>query len=406
MTEGKTIGNVNILDLRKTTEEAIAGIRRIGNVNILLYSAATASFIGRLDLGNINVSVEAPQEGESRTVMGHLRLAPEMLRDEGVAGFYVVMGHVMVEGGPEAAAMTESLQGLAGLVVMGHVFCPESLIHVVQPKIKQQMGHFIAYPDDATLIAGSLELTPGRLTGLEKPTGFFVTGSLQATDVIPDELMRKIEYLEVRGSILCAAENAETIRSKLRGNGTGFKVIPPGYRLREGDLTLDRATLESLDRAKLFCTGTIRFAPDAEPSAIEHGLAGLRSLGTIVCPERLKDAVRTVLDLVEDRVIFYEGDLWLFDEEHSLHASRFEYSEGRASVVVTGELRIEPDVEPSVLADRFLVVHNLGEIICSPEQMGAIEARLGIHEGDLLARTRNEKEDERYDIGNANVLAL
>jgi len=405
MTEGKTIGNVNILDLRKTAEEAIAGIKKIGNVNILLYSPATAPYVSRLDLGNVNVSVEAPQEAESRTVMGHLRLALDSFQSDGEPGFYVVMGHVIVEKGSDGSStMEEALKGLAGMVVMGHVFCPKSLAGIVQPKIKQIMGHFTPYPDDARFIRGSLELTVGFLEGLESPIGFVVTGSLRATEIIPDALMRKVEYLQVHGSVLCAEENAETLRLKLRGGKSELTVVPSGYRLHEGDLDLDAPTLESLSDAKLFCTGSVRFSEDATPEAIEAGLAGLRSLGLIVCPARLKDAVKTKSDLVADRAIFYEGALWLFDEDQTLHASRFEYSEGKATALVTGELRIEPDIEPAVLADRFLVVHNLGEIRCSPAQMGAIEARLGIHEGDLQDSTPKEKEE--FDIGNANILAL
>jgi hypothetical protein len=404
MTEGKTIGNVNILDLRKTTEEALAGIKKIGNVNIMLYSPETASYISRFNMGNINASVEVPQNVENRTIMGHLRLAPDSLQDEDKAAFYTVMGHVLVETGSDGGSIEKSLEGLVGLVVMGHVFCPESLCSLVQPKIRQQMGHFIPYPDDATLVDGSLELNAGYLAGLDQPTGLIVTGSLRAIEDVSDELKRKVEYLQIHGSILCSEKNADAIRSKLRGGNSQMTVVPSGYRFHEGDLALDAATLGSLDEARLFCTGTVLFGPDVEPSAVEQGIAGLRSLGLIVCPERLKDAVKSRLDMIEDRVIFYGGDLWLFDEDQTLHASRFEYSEGKATALITGDLSIEPDVEPSVLADRFLVVHNLGEIRCSPEQMGAIEARLGIHEGDLRDSTAREKE--HYDIGNANVLTL
>ncbi len=400
MSEGKTVGNVNILDLHKATEEAIAGISRIGNVNVLLYSPDTPHFADRISMGNINTSIEIPADAELQTTMGHLQLAADSLQDEGNAGFHVVMGHVFVETG----STEESLEGLAGLIVMGHVYCPESLASAVQPKIKQQMGHFMTYPDDAVLIRGSLDLTAGFLAGLEKPTGFFVTGSLRAIENVAQAVKQKIDSLQVRGSVLCAEENVEAIRSKLRGGTSELTVVPSGYRLHEGDLELDAATLESLDGAKLFCTGTVRVGSDVEPTAIERGLAGLRSLGLIVCPERLKDAIVSKLDLVEDRAVFYEGDLWLFDEEHTLHASRFDYSEGKATVLVTGELRIEPDVDPSILADRFHVVHNLGEIRCSPEQMGAIEARLGLHEGEL--RDATPKEKETFDIGNANILAL
>jgi hypothetical protein len=404
MTEGKTIGNVNILDLRKTAEEVLSGIKKIGNVNMMLYSPATASYISRLNCDNVNVSVEVPQDVENRTVMGHLRLAPDSLQDESGPAFYIVVGHVIVETGSEGDFMEKPLAGLAGLVVMGNVFCPKSLTGVVQPKIKQQMGHFIPYPDDATLVNGSLELTAGYLAELGKPAGFVVTGSLLAVEDVSAAVRQKIDYLHVRGTIVCAEENVDAIQSKLRGGKTSMTIVPSGYRYHEGDLRLDAATLGSLSSARLFCTGTVVFGPDAEPSAVEQGIAGLRSLGLIVCPERLKDVLQSKLDMVEDRVIFYEGDLWLFDEDQMLHASRFEYSEGKATALVTGDLRIEPDVEPAVLADRFHVVHNLGEIRCSPEQMGAIEARLGIHEGELLDSTPKEKGT--FDIGNANVLAL
>ena len=138
---------------------------------------------------------------------------------------------------------------------------------------------------------------------------------------------------------------------------------------------------------------------------VEAGLAGLRGLGLIVCPEALKGALKTKLDLVADRVIFYAGQLWLFDQDHTLHASRFDYTEGKITALVTGDLRIAPDVEPDVLADRLLVIHNFGDIRCAPEQMGAIEARLGIQKGDLQEESPDE-EREKYDIGNANILAL
>jgi len=404
MSEGKSVGNVNVLDIRKTTEEAIAQIRRIRNVNIILYSPATASYLGRLDIGNMNTSIEVPTDVELKTSMGNVRLSPSSAEEGQGSTFHLVMGNMSIEACSDPAAADRFLDAIAGLVIMGNVYCPALLAGGLEAKVKQLMGNFVSYPDDATLVAGPLELTAGFLAGLEKPTGFVVTGSLLATEDVSEELTRKVEYLQIHGSILCAEANAEAIRSKLRGGTSELTVVPSGYRLHQGDLELDAATLESLDKAKLFCTGTVVVGPDVEPASIERGLAGLRGLGLIVCPEALKDAVKTKLDLVEDRAVFYEGDLWLFDEEHTLHASRFDYSEGKATVLVTGDLRIEPDVEPSVLADRFHVVHNLGEIRCTPEQMGAIEARLGIHEGELIDSTPKEKET--FDIGNANILAL
>lgn len=404
MSEGKTIGNVNILDLRKTTEEAIGRIGRICNANVLLYSSETASYIGQLDIGNVNTSIEIPTEVELQVTMGALRLAPDSMRDADASAFHIVMGSVTVEKGSDADGMSEFLRGMAGLVVMGNVICPASLSGTLQANIKQLMGNFATYPDDADLVIGSLELSAGFLAGLAKPTGLVVTGSLLAVEDVSTLLTQKLDYLQVHGSIVCSEENVDAVRSKLRAGKGNWTIVPSGYRYHEGDLLLDTTTLESLTRARLFCTGTVVFGQDAEPAAVDRGIEGLRSLGLILCPEKLKDAVKTKVDMIEDRVIFYAGELWLFDHEHTLHASRFEYLDGKATALVSGELKIDPDIAPSLLADRFHAVHNLGEIRCTPEQMGAIEARLGIHDGELTDSTPEGKEV--FDIGNANVLAL
>ena len=404
MTEGKKIGNVNVLDLRNTTEETIASIRKIGNVNIILYSPATSSFLARLDIGNVNSSVELPADVKLRTTMGNMVLSPDSLRSAEGPVFHLIMGNTTIDTQSGEAAVSEALQDVAGLIIMGNVLCPESLSGVIEPKITQLMGNFTTYPDGAMLVAGSLDLHAGFLARLEEPRGLVVTGSVRVLEDVSEAIERKLEYLQVSGTVICTEANTAAIRSKLQGGTSRLIVIPDGYRFHEGDLTLDAAAVGSLSKAKLFCTGKVILKNDIEPSALGPAIGGLRGLGMILCPEGLKDALSSSLDFVEDRVIFYEGDLWLFNEEHALHASRFEYAEGKATALVIGELTIEPDVAPDVIASRFHAIHNLGEIRCTPEQMGAVEARLGIHEGDLVDSKPREKEE--YDIGNANVLAL
>jgi hypothetical protein len=110
--------------------------------------------------------------------------------------------------------------------------------------------------------------------------------------------------------------------------------------------------------------------------------------------------------------VFYEGELWLVDDERELKASRFDYLEGKATLVVTGEATLEGAIDPKVLADRLAKVHNLGLIRCTPEQMAAIEASLGMRDGDLKDSTVPEEPepDEEADgvihIKNANYLTL
>jgi hypothetical protein len=98
------------------------------------------------------------------------------------------------------------------------------------------------------------------------------------------------------------------------------------------------------------------------------------------------------------------------DGKELLPASRFEYLEGKATLVVLGTLTLATEVEPKVLAARLDKVHNLGKIHCTPEQMGALQARLGLRQGELVdATTKPEppaEEEGVIRIDNAGHLKL
>jgi len=145
------------------------------------------------------------------------------------------------------------------------------------------------------------------------------------------------------------------------------------------------------------------------PSALDEHLDGLASEEMVLCPAPLRNVLSRKCNLLENRVVFYEGELWLVDDERDLRASRFEHLEGQATLVVLGELKVDPEVDLQMLADRLVKVHNLGTIWCTPEQMGAIEVRLGLHDGSLQDSTVSEEAGEPGEgkqIGNVNYLAL
>ena len=111
---GTIIDNVNTLDLRKATAETIADIAKIGNVNILLYSRETAPLIPKLNAGNVNVSVAAPEEAQ--VVTGQVIISRDYFQAREKPVYLVVTGQVLVK--PDVTR--EDLeQGLAGLAVVG-----------------------------------------------------------------------------------------------------------------------------------------------------------------------------------------------------------------------------------------------------------------------------------------------
>jgi hypothetical protein len=74
---------------------------------------------------------------------------------------------------------------------------------------------------------------------------------------------------------------------------------------------------------------------------------------------------------------------------------------------VTGALTIDGSVEPGALASRLAKVYNMGAIKCTPEQKGALQARMGLNEGMIGAGEAEEepREGARYQ-GSVNHLVL
>jgi len=404
METGKRIGNVNILDLRSATEESVSGIERIGNVNILITSPETAALASRITIGNVNCAVQLPVGAPSKTIMGHVHINRDYFEHQTERISLFVMGHVLIEAGTPGEQIEEKIDSI---VVMGHVICPEPLVGVVQSKIAHAMGHVRPYPATAKLCPGSVELDRAMLESFDDGTDLAVVRTLRVLSDIPDALLeRKVGTIHAFGHVICREETAATLKAKLSGGSRHLRVIPAGHKLHEEPLTLDLPTLEGLRDAKLYCTDTVTIAEDVTADTLEGHLGSLVGEEIILCPASLKASFSAVCDLLENRVIFYEGELLVFDDEHTLRTSRFDFLDGAATAVVSGELTIDPDVPAKTIADRLDKIHNFGQIHCTPDQMGAVEARLGLQDGELIDSTKEIADEDPTGMGNANILTL
>ena len=400
---GTVIGNINTLDLRKATAETIASISKVGNVNVLLYSRETAPLIPKLNLGNINVSVEAPEDAQ--VVTGQVVINREFVEGREQPVFLVVTGQVLVK--PEVKP-EDVEKGIAGLVVVGQILCPEPVLGAIQAKTVQLVGQSKAYPASGRLIMGSLTMDETFLRGLEDGAELVILGSLRLPEVLPGELIEhKLAQLHVNGGIRVHQANAELIQARLANGVRRMTIIPEGYALVSNPLVLDDTVLAALPSAKLFCLERVEVERSASPELLDESVEQIIVKDMLLCPAALKGIMSRKCNILETKAIFYEGELWLVDGHEQLSASRFEYLDGKATLVVTGAMDVDQDVEPGVLAQRLAKVHNMGAIKCTPEQKGAIQARLGMNEGMIGAGEEEEepKEGARY-LGNINHLVL
>ena len=408
---GKALGNVGILDIREATEEALDGIGAIGNVGMILYSPATAGWISRLNAGNVGCTLQVPAgasvmtgtETWSRTSIE----GREPLR-------LVVTGKLLLH--PHVPR--ESLeQGLESLAVVGEVASPDHLAGVIRSRARDVTGRLTAYPwvEGGRFFADEVTLDAPFLEALGEGSDIVALGGVSAPEVLDDELLRrKVSSLYVGGRLRCREESMAALRSRLHDRSPSPKTstVPAGFEPVDGRLRLDEAALGSLPGRRLYCTGLVEIAREVEAAALEDALEALQARRVLIAPAHLEGVLAARCDLLKAKAVFYEGELWHIEDKAELLPSRFEWLDGKATLLVRGDLRIAADIDPQVLADRLHKVHNLGRIVCTPEQMGALQARLGLDEGQLKARAAADRakgpegKGERDGIQNVGYLRL
>jgi hypothetical protein len=403
----KTIGNVNVLNMMTATEASVAGIQRIGNVNLAIYSAETAGLFRRLDVDNINHTIEVPGGSTLVEKTGQVFINADFFKGLGKAVFFFVTGQLVVEPG---VAVEDVEKGLAGLALTGQFCCPEELIGAFHTKQNFVVGQSVAYPALKHFMKEDLVLDASFLNSLEDGAEISLIGDLKAVKVLPNELLeRKLGRIFVSGNVECHEENAQVLRERLYKSAGEFKVIPAGFELVEKPVMLDKDMLAYLPGKKLYFKEQVIIAADVEAGALEQSIERVVCEELLIAPAGVKAALARRCDLFETRAIFYTDDLWLVKDAQTVQPARLSGMKGTATLVVTGELTIAAAVAAEMLAERISKVHNLGLIRCTPEQQVVIEARLATSDGaivDSAVKDEPAREPRADYIGNVNYLTL
>jgi len=402
--QDKHIGNVAILDIRNATAQSVApfsGAGSIGNVATLLYTPETATFIPRLNIGN--VANLLPVSADAKVLNHSVKFTRDYFQGRTAPLDLVIIGELTVH---QDVPMEEIEQGLSDLKVVGKLICPKHLIGVIEAKLSHLNGKVETYIQCDQLFTRRLILDEHSLNAIEDDSALVVLRDLKLPKALPTELLeQKIRSLQVFGEIVCHEENAPTLLSRSYHPDAAIKTIPSGFELVEKTLVLDTQVLAALQSRKLYCTERVQIEPDVEAGTLDTRLEALIAEDIVFCPTALADLLSRKCNVLETQVVFYEGTLWIVEDTEELLPPRFDYLEDNVTLIVTGELRIDPEVAPAMLNQRFVKVHNLGIILCTPEQMGAIQSRLGVQAGMLINSTK--AEEYKYEgIGNMVRLAL
>jgi hypothetical protein len=403
----KSIGNVNVLNMLNATADSVAGIREIGNVNLVLYSPETAGLFHHLDMGNVNQTIEVPAGSSLVEKTGQVFINADFFKGLGKQVFLLVTGQLVIEPGLPAADIEK---GLAGLAMTGTFCCPEELMGAFHAKPNFVVGQSVAYPVLKHFVKDDLALDLGFLTSLEDGAEISVIGDLRAAKVLPNDLLeRKIGRIFVSGDVECHEENAGSLRMRLYKSTGEFKIIPTGYELVEKPVVLDKEMLAYLPGNKLYFKEQLLITADVIAPALEQVVEKVICEELLIAPAGIKAVLAQHCNLFETRTIFYADELWLVKDAQKLLPRRITGLRGTATLVVTGELTFDSSVTPESIAERISKVHNLGLIRCTPEQQAVLEDRLVTAEGAIVDSTEVEepaKEQRENYIGNVNYLTL
>ena len=401
-TNRRRIGNVNLLDLRKATNESVAEIERIGNVNLVIQTRETARYFQQMDVGNVNAVVTVPEGADVRQVMGLAELSARSL--EGVAApvYMVVMGKLLIH--PDVTPELIS-KAIAGISMFGKLVCPEPVMGAIQGKLDKVAGKTMTYPVLDRNELRSFILNESALHSLDDGTKLSVAGSLEVPEVIPNELIaRKLASLHVCAGGVCHEENQAALQRVMTPGSTPLDVVPAGYRLVDRPLTIDRTLLSALRDPFLYATERMVISDDVPEALFDENVKGLRSEQLIACPSDLESVIRGKVDLLSERVIFYEGKLIVIDGAETLPRSRLVGRDQPVTLLVFGSLDLDEELTAEELRSGVMRVENFGLIRCSRDQMGTIESLLGTREGELC-EIGKDVSTENW-LGNVNLLEL
>jgi hypothetical protein len=409
----KAVVNVGLLDLRHVTPGTWEQVCWIKNVGTIICAADPGRLLAGRTMLNTGPVFKAPPDGELNVISTSMSFSRGYLEGRKNLETLVVRGSAEFD--PDVTVQDVE-KAIAGLIVSGSLTCPEHLLDALQARLQGISGSIRTYrcPPGTPFTRGVLVLDQDYVQKLEDGSELAVLGKLRLPQVLPNELLeRKLHKLYVTGQVMCHEENAQLIESLLADPPKKIKVIPAGFELVARPLELTNTALESLPCAKLYCTRRVQVAADVDPTLLDARLETLVCEDLVLCPSALKKVMAQKSNWFETRAIFYEGELWVVDDERDLPAHSFDMLEGQATLVVFGELRLDPAIAPQTLGERLDKVHNLGEICCTPAQAEAIRALLGLRDGDLEDFTETEYPlnyakipDDCELVGNSGYLAL
>lgn len=390
---GKILGNIGVLDITTATPDSISGIDRIGNLGMLLYSTKTAGLMTKLNISNLGISMEVPEN--YKLIQGKLEMDKNYFKNIKQPVSLIVMGQVIIK--PDA--LEEDIENaIKDIIVNGQIICPENLVSVVQSKCSKLNGKMLAYSGNHSVMMGSFSINNGFLKSIEENVSLALLGKVDFVDNIDEELFnRKIKNMDVIGKMTIKEEYLELLNSKTKDAGLcNTEIIPAGYIYTDSDINLDSITIKRFNYAKLYVSGMICIENGITKEMLRTHIDKIVAEDFIVCRTELKEAVYGLCDDVSVNICDYSEKVFIVEGERKLTQSELKYIPSQVTYIVQGSLSIADDVLPETFMEKVEHIDNFGEIICDAQHYGLVQAKLRTSSGEVMEKGSEEDSNIGY----------
>ncbi|GEM_PF-683428 len=400
------IKNVGVLDARKAAPEVIRSIGKLNNVGILAISPENKAEFARIAMENVGSMLELEEDYKFHT--GNKTINRQLLEDADPGIKLCLVGMLTVE--PDVTP--ELLQTkLLGLYLVGQAMVPERLYGAFMRAVKEVTGNVEVIPDagpdfKGQCHTGKLTLTNSWLEGLADGEELMVVGKLALDEALdPDLFARKVKALRVSGVILGLDTQEQMLRKVLlHPEQTKLKLAKAGcHNLSNGE-RLDAFALMSITKPLVCSSGKVILEGDVTTDLLAEKEI-LFEAAAVYFPKALMQAMFSRLVPPTKGFPYEPETLELVTGEQRMTSARLDSMTERSTLVVIGELEIDPAVKAEAIAARIATLDNYGKITASADVASILQSRLRSDEGciDLFGKEESSAEEQQFDHVIENV---
>ncbi len=363
--------NIELLDLRKMSEEELRGIERIESVETLIIGEGQQDQVRHIIQSQIESVIILPMQVKYITHNGNYVITKGILNAFDEKVFLEINGSVKVEPIGDRALLEKIFKAEINGRLLAKDLDYASLSNRIQIN-----GETVIYKEGEILLDDRFQLNDINLYSLE-PSSRLVVSNFFAIEPYDEALFdESVESLRVLDYVVADHLTIRKVAKKISNYLEIEKyIVPEGYQYFD-KLTLNAETLKSVFSDKVFVRGNLKI--DMNIEAVKE------KISRIICKqlEVLEADYDEVMTTVEKAQKIKLIDPNFIQNMSHLNWSSYYFKDvTELSMTNYGKLTIDETVTAEILAEKVKKIENYGVIQCSKSIYSEVMKKINMNYG-------------------------